>query len=466
MSASFVSGNIECSKTKGEKDMVKSRFLSLGMLCMLILAVIVGCSQGDTPANNSDQSPNPPKNEQTKDAAPEANPEEYTGGPVELLVQDHNTGITEEEFEEYFAKPVKERYPDITLTLTKERNLEVLVTAGTTPDLAAISNTVLDVYLDADYPANLNEMIKQLNIDLGKFEPSIIEVLEGLGQGEGIYGLPFGMNYGAIIYNKDIFDLFGVDYPDDVITWDDFYDLNVLLTRVDGSTQYVGGAPNVPVNMLRQMGVSNFDESGDTAVFTTDGHLALFTMMKRLYEIPGYIQGETYRPTSLASGTVAMLPGWIASMTNTVSQDVPFDWDVVAYPVFKERPNIGAPVDFHMLTVSKATEHKEAAYRVILTMTSEEVQERISKNRRITPLVDPEIKMTYAQDSQVYDGKNLQSIFKVEPAVLPDYSRWASTIRTAINDVAKEIALNNVDINTALREAEQKANQAIQEEMK
>lgn len=99
-------------------------------------------------------------------------------------------------------------------------------------------------------------------------------------------------------------------------------------------------------------------------------------------------------------------------------------------------------------------------------MISEEVQERISRNRRITPLKDPAIKMTYAQDSKVYEGKNLQSIFKVEPAVLPDYSRWASTIRDDLNNVARDIALNNMDVNTALREAEQRANQKIQEEMK
>ncbi len=445
-------------------------FCLLGMV--LIGGVIVGCSQSEDPISETGSSP-PQTNEQPKDQTSEqANGEsasstnEYTGGPVELLIQDRNTGITEEEFEEYFAKPVKERYPDITITLTKETNLEALVTANNAPDLAAISNTVLDFYLDADYPESLDEMIKQFNIDLDRFEPSIIEVLHGLGQGEGIFGLPFGMNYGATVYNKDIFDLFGISYPDDVITWDDFYDLTVLLTREDGGTKYFGGAPVVPVNMLRQKGVTSFDESGDKAIFTTQGHLELFSFLQRFYEIPGYVQGENYLPTAFANGTVAMLPNWIAATTNTVSQDLPFDWDIIAFPVYKENPTIGAQVDFHMLTVSKATEHKDAAYRVIEVMISEEVQERISRNRRITPLKDHAIKMTYAQDSKVYEGKNLQSIFKVEPAVLPDYSRWASTIRDDLNNVARDIALNNMDVNTALREAEQRANQKIQEEMK
>lgn len=452
--------------------MNRRKILSFTMLVfiMIVSAVISGCSQGESEPIAGEtpptETPSPSDEVEKGEPEPEQNPQDYTGGPVELLVQDHNTGITEEEFEEYFAQPVKEMYPDITLKLTKERDLEVLISSNMTPDLAAISNTVLDQYLDANYPESLDEMIKRLNVDLDKFEPSIIEVLQGIGQGEGIYGLPFGMNYGAIVYNKDIFDMFGVEYPDDVITWDDFYDLNVQLTRTENNINYIGGATAVPMNMLRQMGVTSFDESGEVAIYTSDGHVSLFTLLQRLYEIPGYIQDDNYRPTGLANGNVAMLPNWIASMTNTVSQDLPFDWDVIAYPVFKENPTVGAQVDFHMLTVSRATEHKEAAYRVILAMTSEEVQEKISRNRRITPLRDPEIKMTYAQDSQVYDGKNLQAIFKVDPGVLPDYSRWTSVIRPFITDAAKEVALNNVDINTALREAEQKANQAIKEQMK
>ena len=107
-------------------------------------------------------------------------PTAYTGGPVELLVQDRNTGITEQEFQEYFAKPVKAKYPDITLKLTTEKDLQKLVAGGTPPDLVAVSNTALNEYFELDFPEDLTPVIKRFNINPDSFEPSIIEVLKGL----------------------------------------------------------------------------------------------------------------------------------------------------------------------------------------------------------------------------------------------------------------------------------------------
>lgn len=393
---------------------------------------------------------------------------EYTGPPVELLFLDANTGITEEKFQEHFAKPVKTKHPAISLKLLKvtspaKDGIEALIAAGTVPDIVADSNTGLNKYLDMDYAEDLNPMIKKYNVDLNRFEPAIVETLYGLGRNKGIYGLPFGMNYGALLYNKDIFDKFGVSYPEDVITWDTFIELSNKLTRKDAEVQYIGSAPPTPVNWLRQYGASNFDEKDEKAVFSNDKHKYVFSLQEQLFKIPGFINGTNWRPTNMAGGTIAMQAGWIMATTNLVSADPPFDWDLSAYPVFKESPNYGNSVDFPMLIVSKTSKHKEAAYQVIMTMISDEVQERLNKSGQITALKDQKLKMTYAQDSQIYNGKNLQAIFKVSPAPLPDYSRWKSATDTYVNAVAQQMALNKKDINTALREQEEAANKAMQE---
>src|SRR5690606_8351118 len=146
--------------------------------------------------------------------------------------------------DEYFAKAVKEKYPDITLKLTKETNIDKLLAAGTPPDIVAVSNTALNEYYERDYPEDLTEMITRFKIDLNKFEPSIINTLRGLAGGKGIHGLPYGMNYGAMMFNKDIFNKFGVPYPNEVITWEEYLDLAKRLTRKDGNDQYIGGTPS------------------------------------------------------------------------------------------------------------------------------------------------------------------------------------------------------------------------------
>lgn len=448
------------------------------LISMLAIALLVGCSNNSVGSNNtgndggSQNSPTtttPPGSSTTETDSPKASEPEpskldsYQGGPVEIVIHDRNTGITPEEFEEYFAQVIKSKYPDITVTYVKE-TIDALIAAGTVPDMVAVSNTVLNVFMDLDYPQDLNPAIKEFNFDTNRVEPVIMDALTGLGKTGAIYGLPFGMNHGAMLYNKDLFDKFGVDYPKDRITWDEFLDLSQKLTRQDGGVQYIGGAPNSALNLVRQYGASNFDDKDERAVMTTEGHQQVFTLLQKFFQIPDLIQGNTYLPTNINSGTIAMQTNWITAISTSLLTNNPsFEWDLSTFPAFSHRPEYGNPVDFHMLTVSKTTPHKEAAYRVLFTMLSDEVQMKLTKNRRITPLKDPDIKMMFASDSDIFKGKNLESIFMVSPAPLPDYSIWKSTTDKFITEAISSVALNNIDINTALRQAEEKANQAIQE---
>jgi len=434
---------------------MKGSRMSAVLLPLVLIGGVMFTGCGGSPSNTNGGSAG--SGGQGKD------PTAYTGGPVELLVQDRNTGITEEEFQEYFAKPVKAKYPDITLKLSTEKDFQKLVAGGTVPDLVAVSNTALNEYFELYYPEDLTPMIKRFNINLDSFEPSIVEVLKGLGRG-GIYGLPFGMNYGAMMYNKDLFNKFGVPFPKDVITWDEYLELSKRLTRMDNGVQYVGGTPNSIVNLMRQYGVSYMDAKDEKAVLTSDKHREVYSLVQKFLDIPGIIQGKTYLQISITNGKTAMYTNWIASMTSTIIKSKPtFDWDVTAYPVFKERPNIGNPVDFHMLIVNKTGKNKEAAYRVLLTMISPDTQQELTKNSRITPLKDPNLKAMFAQNSRVFEGKNLKAIFKVQPAPLPDYSKWSTVVSPFVTAVADDMALNKKDMNTAMREQEEKANKALEE---
>jgi multiple sugar transport system substrate-binding protein len=437
----------------GEMEMNRRRNRIWAVLVPVVLAgqlVLSGCG-GDASKRG--------------DAAGETNkdPAAYSGGPVELLVQDYNSSMTEQEFEEYFAKPVRAKYPDISLKLTFERDMQKLISGGTPPDLVAVSNARINEYFDIDYPEELTPFIKRFNINLNDFDASVAEAIKGLGHG-GIYGLPFGINYAATLYNKDIFDKFGVAYPKDVITWDEFLELSKRLTRSENGIQYIGGTPNSIPTLLKAYGASNVDAKDERAVLTTEKHRAVFSLLRQFFDIPGLVQGNTYLYTGITSTNIALQTNWINGITAKVTTDaMKYNWDLSAYPVFKERPNLGAAVDFHMFLVNKASKNKEAAYRVILTILSHEAQEALTKNNpRITPYKDAKLKQAFLQNFKAFEGKNLMSIFKVSPAPLPDYTRWSTVINPFVEELVKDIALNNKDINTAMREYEEKANKAIE----
>jgi multiple sugar transport system substrate-binding protein len=425
---------------------------------MAAVAILSGCGSESPAPGKGDASPN----------GDSSAPKPYAGGPVELLIKDVNTAIaTELDVQNVIARALKAKYPDITFRIVKD-SIEDMIASGSPPDIVALSQGQLANYKSLDIPDDLRTMIKTLNLDLTPIEPTVMDAIRSFGTNGELYGLPFGMNHGALIYDKDIFDKFGVPYPKDSLTWEEVVDLNRrYLTRNEGGIQYVGAATSAFVNMFRQYGLSTVDEKNEKAVLTTDGFQRVFGLLQQLFQVPGYVQNNKYSYVSAdfyREQTLAMQANWIAAIANDIKSYKPsFAWELSTFPAFKDRPGVGNPVDFHMMAVSKTSKHKDAAMRMLETLVSKETQLAISKAGRLTILADPQVKVTFAQDSGIFTGKNLQSIFKVSsaPLVRSDFSQYKDVISPSINDAVKSIALNQADMNTALRQAEEKANQAV-----
>ena len=45
------------------------------------------------------------------------------------------------------------------------------------------------------------------------------------------YGFPLSLQINVLFYNKNIFDGFGVSYPQDAMTWDEFIETAKRVTR-------------------------------------------------------------------------------------------------------------------------------------------------------------------------------------------------------------------------------------------
>lgn len=439
------------------------RFLLSMALTLLIIGTLAACGADDKSANSPPANQNtPPAGQMGTDPDPKdiVKMMEYKGGPAELLILDVNSGTTDEQFQKYFKEPLQAKYPQITLVQTREA-LNNLITAGTPPDMVLVSNPGLITILEADLPENLTNMIKEYNIDLAKFDRVVIEQIHKLGNNEAFYGIPFAMNYGAMVHNRNIFDKFGYDYPKEVMTYEELLELGRKLTRPDSGVNYIGVMPPDLRQMYWQGGIPIFDAATGKAKLTTERHAQAFNLIKEFYTVPGYLEGATYRHSVdlfFKEQRMAMYPNWIAAMntffTNAGTKD-DFSWDLTAHPTYSNSPTSGKEVDFHMIVVNKASKNKEAAYQVVLSMITEEVQTIISRAGRVTVLNNPDIQKVYGEDNDIFTGKNLSAIFKVTPSPLPDASKYDAKINGLLNgEVSKSVAVDGLDINTALRNAE------------
>jgi len=437
--------------------MVKLRIVSLMAAVLVVPSILAACGQNGENGKES----------QNGDGQQTVQKTEYKGGPAELLVLDVNSGTTDEQFKRFFVDPVKAKYPQINLVQTRDP-LDKLLAAGTPPDMVLVSNPSLATILEADIPEDLTAMIKTYGIDLGRMDQAVVQEMMKLGDQKAFYGMPFAMNYGATVYNKDIFDKFGVSYPKDVMTYEEMLEMGKKLTRADGGTNYIGVMPPDLRQMYWQYGLPVFDKTKGKASFTSDKHAQVFALLKQFYSIPGYVQDGKYRHSTdlfFKEQRMAMFPNLIAAFniffTNAGTKDA-FKWDLAAYPSYSDRQGVGLVVDFHMAVVNKSGKNKEAAYQVLLGLVSENVQTMLSKAGRLSVLNDPGIRNVYGADNDLFKGKNLQAIFKVTPSPLPEASKYDPKINGLLNEeVTKSVVMDGTDINTALRNGEEKANKEV-----
>lgn len=432
---------------------------------LAIAVALAGCGQSEGQSG--------PSVAPDKTKVPIESVEAFTKEPVKLTFYNNGAGINNaNDLQKIILDPVQKMYPNISIELITGQKLEDLITAGETPDMISTSNFSLDTFIRMGLGTDLNEFIKTYKIDLGRFEPETIKNLQLYGKNGELYGFPFAMNYGMMAYNKDIFDTFGIAYPKDGMTWEQVIELAKKTTRMQDATQVLGIDPGFPQVFSRAYSLP-VTEDGNKAVLASDGYQKMLSMLRGIYDIPGMVEPKTnYLKDNidffLKEQRVAMKPYWIAAFTTRVlplvEQNQNFNWDLVSFPSFADKPGYGREVDFHLLMISPSSKNKDAAYRVLQAMQTSEAQTMINKFGRLTVLKDTAIKKDYAADLNIFEGKNLAGIFSVQPAPVPRGSMYDSKIYSFLNEANRDMILNGKDINTVLREAEEKSNKYIDEE--
>ncbi|WP_239628786.1 extracellular solute-binding protein [Paenibacillus sp. H1-7] len=396
----------------------------------------------------------------------------YNNEPVTLTFYNHNAGIlSQADLDALVAKPVKSKYPNIEVQYVSGTSLDKLITANQLPDVILTSNYYLHDLLQQNLGIDLNDRIKKQNIDMNALEPEAVNLLKKFGKNGEIYGIPYAMNYGVMAYNKDIFDKFAVPYPKDNMTWNEVMELARKVTRMDQGTQYIGLDIGDPQVLSRAYSLPVVDDKQEKAALTGDPYKKVFGLYDQLYTIPGIVDGNkkyTYGiDYFLKDQKLAMYPYWIANLTTRLPQlkeaGKDFNWDVVSFPSFDDKRGLGREIDFHMAMITPTSSNKDAAFAAIQTLINEEVQKSMNKGIRLTILKDQNLKKQFASETKLYEGKNLAGIFAVKPAPLPEATRYDTKMYSFLKEAAKAMVTENKDINTVLREADEKGNMHILE---
>lgn len=438
--------------------MKKSLVVYLGFIVLLLVACQNGAQDTSGDENDANEA--------------EVVDESVFDEPVTLTLWNKAMGIIDQEMADELFAPALEKYPNLSIEMLKDVNIEEMIASGKVPDLIATSNYSLLEQIDMELAGDMSEFFETSGLSLDQFNPAIVENLNSFAELTGkpgaIYGMPVSMNQGVLAYNKDIFDQFGVSYPESGMTWDEVIELSKQVTGNVGGTDYIGFSPGGPQIMSRPRSLPVVDEN-DKATINTPEYQEIFRQLEQLYQMPGVVNEEQYNYNFnffMEERRLAMVPYWFAAFTSRIPimEETGVNWGLTSFPTTSENPDLGREIDYHLFLVPETAENREAAMLAVAELVTEEAQTYLGKEvLRLSVLDNEEIRGAYAEGAGLYEQDVLDDIFSVEPAPTPTPTLYDADIYSILGEAQRKLAIDKVDINTVLREAEEEADKKVQE---
>ncbi|CAG7643422.1 ABC transporter substrate-binding protein [Paenibacillus allorhizosphaerae] len=390
--------------------------------------------------------------------------------PVTLKFMVAYGGFTDEEFQSYFVEQVNKKYPHITVQKVSGK-LEELITAGDVPDILMAGLPGIPALQELKIIEDLNPYVKKFGTDLSKYDTVAMDSIQRFGDKGELVAIPFRMNLPALFYNKDIFDKFGIAYPKDGMTWDETYQLSRQLTRNDGNTQYLGMSTGGADRMAMGLTLPYVDKKTNEARLETDGWQRVLNQFYAIHSVPGYVKDGKMAGVYgmfLKEKVIGLSAYWGADVIGDIDKleksGQSFNWDMVTLPTFEKGKGFAWQAETHNLLISATSKHKDQAFQVLSYIAGDEVQKFFNKSGRMTILKKTEEnKKEYGSELTFLKGKNVSAFFAIQPG-LHEHTKFDQKGRGFINEAANEMLLKGVDVNTALRNAQEKLNKYIKEQ--
>ena len=353
-----------------------SRLASSLLLIMMALAIVVaGCSSGSgkSEPGGSEQAAAPPdsaKNDGTS-----------TGEKVTIRF---GIAMDPARYEPY--KKVVDKWnaehPNIEVKLENTpwsdywQKLQVLTASNSMPDVWNYVPGFGAQWLLNDQLLPLDEFIAQdPDANLDDLQPAMREYMTYKGK---FYGFPYDFAALVLIYNKDLFDQAGLDYPTDDWTFDDVRNAAIAITervksdkgKVYGLLSTMGNLDWISDSYYHAFGASLITEDGKFGA-NNEGGVQTLQYFKDNIDMgitPKPEPGGGMNQSLWISGLVGMvIDGAWAIPTY---EEVDFDWDMAQFPLGPAgRHNVSIGGTF---VISNQTKHPKEAYEFLKYVTNTE----------------------------------------------------------------------------------------------
>ncbi|AZR74455.1 ABC transporter substrate-binding protein [Anoxybacter fermentans] len=375
--------------------------------------------------------------------------------------------------EELIAKFVNPALKDEGITVVYEpiaddyqRYIVNALSAGTGPDLFYIDAFWAESLIRSGAVEPLDEYLAKSKV-LHKEDiiPSLLDAFTVDGK---VYGIPKDFNTLALFYNKDLFDLAGVPYPDENDTWDTLEEKLRKVAELDDEIYGLALQPEFARMgaLAFAAGFEPFDKNGKTNLFDP-GFREAFEWYVGLAK-----KGIGVMPADLGQGwgggafaterVAACLEGaWIIGFLRDNAPNL--NYGVTLLP---KHPKTGKRGNFIYTVawgINRDSNKKEAAFKVLEILTSEEVQQWVLERglaipSRVALADNPYFKKNDREAYANYIVFKGASDGNVKPF---NFRQYGGEWMAPINEVLRSVMSGEYTVEQGLKEAQKRIEQVM-----
>lgn len=352
----------------------------------------------------------------------------------------------------------KKENPDIEVVLDEtpwsdfKTKLKMQISAGNAPDVFLTDSGYAASLGGMGAAVDLSDKIKN-DLNRDDYTSALDVIQDGTGK---TWGVTHSLAASAVVYNKAIFDKYGVEYPEEDWTFEDMLDIAKKLTKDtdgDGKTDIYGLAngENITTGWLPFIlakGGAPLDETRTKSMFndpkTLEGLETYRATVNDLKITPDrtWVTANGNTTTAFYTGKVAMLV-CLMGTTSAINDNAPkgFEYDAQMMPVgwTGERHCIYVPNQWVIYSKAKKPQ-QEAAWKFIKYYLSEKSQNAVAESfstigipvRKSALEAIDKIETIPANKAAFYKGLDKHGISLFE---CPSWEEWKPKAEQAIMEM-------------------------------
>lgn len=327
--------------------------------------------------------------------------------------------------------------------------LQTLMAGGKAPDVFEMNYENFVSYASKGKLLDLTDDVKNdKDLDLSKVNEKAFNAYNYEGKQ---LGLTESFSNVVTIYNKELFDKAGVEYPSEDWTWAD--EIAAAKKLTDAGANVYGTYSPVTMNEFFKVAAQNggqiYDENGKLTINSQENidalqHMVDLVTKEKVSPSPAEMSGQNSEDLFMNNQLAIVHTGiWMFGQF----KDAPFDWDIQV-----EAGNTQKATHFFAegLVVSKDTKQKEAAYQFakFMSVGPKAAEIRVENSWNLPISTDPEILATYLEQTP---PESRDAVFNsLDYLVLPPVSdNWAK-ISDATDQEFQKVLLGEESAKEAL----------------